>query len=231
MPYDQGFTVSGAYMPTPNSGVRAQQADLTRARILKAATRVFSQDGYSGGRIEKISRLAKSNDRMIYYYFKSKEQLFIRVLESIYASFNEAESRQRFNLDDPVAALRQLIAFVWQYYIQHPEFISILNTENLHKAAHSRKSPALRALSGEALGNLAPIIEAGQAQGVFRADVDLHHLYLLISSLCYFYHSNQHTLGAFLGTDLASAHARDSWLAYACDQVLRGLRNLPDGPG
>ncbi|QKZ04625.1 TetR/AcrR family transcriptional regulator [Pseudomonas eucalypticola] len=216
-------------MPTPNSGLRAHQAQMTRARILKAATRVFSQDGFSGGRIEKISRLAKSNDRMIYYYFKNKEQLFISVLEGIYAGFNEAESRQRFELDDPVGALRQLIEFVWHYYIQHPEFISILNTENLHKASHSRKSPALKALSGEALGNLAPIIHAGQAQGVFRADVDIHHTYLLISSLCYFYHSNQHPLGAFLGIDLASPQAREGWLAYACDQVLRGLRNLPAG--
>jgi AcrR family transcriptional regulator len=210
-------------MPTPNSGVRAQQADLTRARILEAATRVFSQDGYSGGRIEKISRLAKSNDRMIYYYFNSKEQLFVNVLEAIYAAFNEAESRQCFDLEDPVNALRQLIGFVWHYYLQHPEFISILNTENLHQAMHSRQSSKLKALSGEALGNLSPIIEAGQAQGLFRADVEINHVYLLISSLCYFYNANQHTLSAFLDTDLASTPARDGWLEFTCDQILRGL--------
>ncbi|WP_458370093.1 TetR family transcriptional regulator [Pseudomonas fluorescens] len=215
-------------MPISNTGVRAQQADLTRARILKAAIRVFSQDGFSGGRIEKISRLAKSNDRMIYYYFKSKEQLFIRVLESIYCSFNEAQGRQRFDLSDPVAALQQLIGFVWNYYIQHPEFISILNTENLHKASHSRKSPVLKALSGEALGNLAPIIESGQSQGLFRRDVTINHVYLLISSLCYFYNSNLHTLGAFLDTDLTRPDAREQWLSYACDQVLRGLRKTPE---
>ncbi|WP_226502649.1 TetR/AcrR family transcriptional regulator [Pseudomonas sp. MWU16-30317] len=210
-------------MATPNSGLRSQQAEETRARILKAATKVFSQDGYSGGRIEKISRLAKSNDRMIYYYFKSKEQLFIRVLEGIYAGFNEAESRQRFDLAQPVAALEQLVGFVWDYYGRHPEFISILNSENLHKGKHSRKSPHLLALSGAALDTLAPIIQAGQAQGLFRMDVDVIHTYLMISSLCYFYNSNLHTLGAFLGTDLNSKGAREHWLDYARDQVLRGL--------
>ncbi|MEN2393612.1 TetR family transcriptional regulator [Pseudomonas halotolerans] len=210
-------------MATPNSGLRSQQAEETRARILKAATKVFSQDGYSGGRIEKISRLAKSNDRMIYYYFKSKEQLFIRVLEGIYAAFNEAESRQRFDLEQPVAAVQQLLGFVWDYYGRHPEFISILNSENLHKGKHSRKSPHLLVLSGAALNTLAPIIQAGQAKGVFRTDVDVLHTYLLISSLCYFYNSNLHTLGAFLGVDLDSKSARDRWLDYARDQVLRGL--------
>lgn len=210
-------------MATPNSGLRSLQAEETRNRILKAATKVFSQDGYSGGRIEKISRLAKSNDRMIYYYFKSKEQLFIRVLEGIYTAFNEAESRQRFDLQDPVAALEQLVGFVWHYYQRHPEFISILNSENLHKGTHARKSPNLKALSGAALDTLSPIIHAGQALGVFRKDVDVTHTYLLISSVCYFYNSNLHTLGAFLDSDLNAPAARDQWLAFAQDQVLRGL--------
>jgi AcrR family transcriptional regulator len=210
-------------MATRNTGVRAQQADETRARILKAAIRVFSQDGYSGGRIEKISRLAKSNDRMIYYYFKSKEQLFIHVLEHTYEQFNLAEARQRFELGCASTALTQLVAFVWDYYFKHPEFVSILNTENLHKARHSKKSANLSALSGQALGNLAPIIRAGQAQGRFREDIDLTHTYLMISSLCYFYLSNLHTLCAFLGQDLSAPQARERWLLYIQDQVLRGV--------
>lgn len=60
------------------TGVRAHQADQTKARILKAAVTVFARDGYAGGRIEQISKEAESNDRMIYYYFSSKENLFVR---------------------------------------------------------------------------------------------------------------------------------------------------------
>lgn len=210
-------------MAVKKTGVRAQQADETRARILKAATRVFSQDGYSGGRIEKISRLAKSNDRMLYYYFKSKEQLFIKVLENVYVEFNTAESAQCFDLSQPLEALDQLVSFVWNYYIQHPEFVSILNTENLHKGRHSKKIEQLGLLSGEALGNLEPIIRAGQSAGLFREDVDIRHTYLLISSLCYFYNSNLHTLSAFLGYDLRDNQVRADWLTYIKDQVRRGL--------
>ena len=53
----------------------------TRDNILRAATLVFSRRGYEGGSIEKISKSAKSVDRMIYYYFGNKEGLFIEVLD------------------------------------------------------------------------------------------------------------------------------------------------------
>lgn len=211
-------------MPTKKTGIRAQQADETRARILAAATEVFAEDGFSGGRIEKISRRAQSNDRMIYYYFGSKEQLFIQVLEQVYAAFNAAESAQRFDLAKPLEALDQLVAFIWGYYSQHPEFVSLLGTENLHQGCHARQIENMRHLSGEALGNLAPIVAAGQACGAFRQEVNLTHTYLLIASLCYFYHSNLHTLTAFLGQDLNAPHARGGWLAYIQDQIRRGLR-------
>jgi len=210
-----------------NTGVRAQQAEETRARILKAAIAVFTRDGYSGGRIEKISAEAESNDRMIYYYFGSKEKLFVKVLEHTYEQFNQAESQLQLDPATPVETLQQLVAFVWEYYVTHPEFVAILSIENLHKGKHAKQSGELRRLSGEAVGVLKPIIEAGQQQGLFRSDVDLKHVYLMIASLCYFYNSNLHTLTSFLGQDMGSQGQRQDWLAFIQDLVVRGVRVLP----
>ncbi|WP_397452396.1 TetR/AcrR family transcriptional regulator [Pseudomonas sp. NA-150] len=209
------------------TGIRAQQADQTKSRILEAAVRVFTRDGYSGGRIEQISTEAESNDRMIYYYFGSKEKLFIRVLEHTYEQFNQAESELRLNLSTPVETLRELVAFIWTYYVTHPEFVAILTVENLHKGKHAKQSSELRRLSGEAVGVLRPIIEAGQEQGLFRRDIDIKHVYLMIASLCYFYNSNQHTLSSFLGEDLADHGQRQDWLAFISDLVLRGVQVQP----
>jgi AcrR family transcriptional regulator len=211
-----------------NTGIRAQQADQTRARILKAAIAVFTRDGYSGGRIEKISAEAESNDRMIYYYFGSKEKLFVKVLEHTYERFNQAESTLKLDPSTPVETLRQLVAFVWDYYVTHPEFVAILSIENLHKGKHAKQSGELRRLSGEAVGVLKPIIEAGQQQGLFRQDVDLKHVYLMIASLCYFYNSNLHTLTSFLGQDMGAQGQRQDWLAFIQDLVVRGVRVLPN---
>jgi AcrR family transcriptional regulator len=211
-----------------NTGIRAQQADQTRARILKAAIAVFTRDGYSGGRIEKISAEAESNDRMIYYYFGSKEKLFVKVLEHTYERFNQAESTLKLDPSTPVETLRQLVAFVWDYYVTHPEFVAILSIENLHKGKHAKQSGELRRLSGEAVGVLKPIIEAGQQQGLFRQDVDLKHVYLMIASLCYFYNSNLHTLTSFLGQDMGAQGQRQDWLAFIQDLVVRGVRVWPN---
>lgn len=205
------------------TGVRAQQADQTRARILKAAIKVFTRDGYSGGRIEQISSEAESNDRMIYYYFGSKEKLFVRVLEHTYEQFNHAESLLKLDPATPVQTLRDLVAFVWSYYVEHPEFVAILSIENLHKGKHAKQSSELRRLSGEAVGVLRPIIEAGQQQGLFRQDLDIKHVYLMIASLCYFYNSNQHTLTSFLGHDLAQPSEQQDWLQFISDLVVRGV--------
>jgi hypothetical protein len=85
----------------------------------------------------------------------------------------------------------------------------------------------MRRLSGEAVGVLRPIIEAGQAQGVFRRDVDLKHVYLMIASLCYFYNSNRHTLSSFLGEDLAEKAQQQDWLGFISDLVVRGVTPIP----
>ncbi|MEQ7922364.1 TetR/AcrR family transcriptional regulator [Xanthomonas sp. WHRI 1810A] len=209
------------------TGIRAQQADQTRARILQAAIKVFTEDGYSGGRIERISAEADSNDRMLYYYFGSKEKLFVRVLEHTYEQFNLAESTLRLDPSTPQQTLRQLVGFVWDYYVTHPEFVAILSIENLHKGKHARQSSELRRLSGEAVGVLRPIIEAGQQQGLFREDLDIKHVYLMIASLCYFYNSNLHTLTSFLDPDIAQPQQRQDWLVFISDLVVRGVMRLP----
>src|ERR1700733_8848533 len=83
-------------------GVREKSAQATREAILRAAIKVFAKHGFDGGSVEKISTAAKSVDRMIYYYFGSKEGLFVAALEEIYRRFNEAEAKVEFDLANPI---------------------------------------------------------------------------------------------------------------------------------
>lgn len=204
-------------------GTRARQAQDSRDRILKAAIKVFAQRGYDGGRIERISSLAKTYDRMIYYYFGSKEKLFVEVLETIYLQLNEAEQKLEHELDaaDPVRALSQLIDFIWQYYLDHPEFVAILTSENMSQGKHAKKSVRLREISSYALSVLDGILTRGKAAGLFRPDVGARDVYLVIASLGYFYNSNHHTLSAFLGEAMMSAPALAHWRDMIQQTVLR----------
>lgn len=121
-------------------GVRQQAAQDARETILRAATRIFAKHGFAGGRVDQISKASKSYDRMIYYYFGSKEKLFIAVLEEMYRRFNIAESSLQWDEAQPQQALAAVTTFIWNYYQRNPEFITLLNDENLHRGKHIAKS-------------------------------------------------------------------------------------------
>jgi TetR/AcrR family transcriptional regulator, upper aerobic nicotinate degradation pathway regulator len=196
----------------------------TRDSILAAAVRVFAERGLSGGRINLISRAARSNDRMIYYYFGSKEKLFIQVLEKIYRDMTAAESELKLESADPVRTLAQIVAFTMNHYLAHPEMITLLNNENLHKGKHVSKSKTMKDLSSPALDLMERVYRRGVEQGVFRAGVPPLHIYLSILALNYFYVSNRYTLSAFLGLDLMGEDNLIAWRSWVTDMVLRGVR-------
>ena len=218
--------------PTPPSptargrrplGVRAASAQATRDSILRAAIKVFAKHGFSGGSVEKISKAARSVDRMIYYYFGNKEGLFVAALEEIYRRFDAAEAALLLDSDDPVEALAAMIRFVVRYYRDHPEFVSLLNSENLHRGRHLGKSRRTREYSSPAVGTTDRVLRSGVAKGLFRADVTARDLYLLIAAAGYFHQSNRFTLSAFLGEDLEAPEALARWEGFVTDMVLRGV--------
>ena len=204
-----------------------RDADQTRARILKAARNEFMRHGYSGARIERISRTGKSSDRMIYYYFGSKEALYIEVLEGVYTELGAAESRLVLDESRPVEALRTLIGFTWDYYLAHPEFVALLSNENLQRGRHITKSVKVKLLSRPVLDILGTILAEGARQKVFRRDLDVKKVYLTLAALGYFYLSNRYTLSSFLGTDLMRPSECDAWLVEIRRVVMAAVCTPP----
>ena len=185
----------------------------TQRRILRAARNEFMRHGYSGARIERISRAARSSDRMIYYYFLSKEALYLQVLEGVYSELGEAESALDLDVGRPQQALDELIGFTWRYYLEHPEFVALLSNENLQRGRHITKSVKVKLLSRPVLEILGTILAEGERQGIFRRGLDVKKVYLTLAALGYFYLSNRFTLSSFLGTDLMQPNECDAWLA------------------
>ena len=210
--------------PQRRTGVRAAAAEATREAILRAAMRVFARYGYDGATVDKISAAAKSVDRMIYYYFGSKEGLFIAVLERIYAEMDEAESALALDEARPLEALVELIRFVLGYYRAHPEFVTLLNTENLHRGRHIAKSKKAREYSSHAITLTARLLEAGVAQGLVRPGLAARDVYLLIAAAGYFHTANRYTLSPFLGERIDTPEAVAAWESHVIDSVLRGIR-------
>jgi len=192
----------------------------TRGRILEAARIEFARSGLGGARVDQITLRAGFNKRMIYYYFGNKEALFLAALESAYEHIRKAEQALKLTDLDPVEGMRRLVRFTWEYYLAHPEFITLLNSENLHRARLLKKSKKIRALHSPLVAMLESLLQRGQRAEVFRRGVDPVQLYISIAALGYFYLSNNHTLSTIFGRDLMQPRALSQRLAHMTALVL-----------
>ncbi|MVQ32762.1 TetR/AcrR family transcriptional regulator [Ramlibacter pinisoli] len=183
---------------------KTRDAERSRSAILAAARKEFSEHGLGGARVERIAAEANVHKRLVYYYFKDRDGLFSAVLEAVYAEIRDAQLYLHLQDLPPLSALRRLVEFTWDYYIAHPEFITFLNSENLHKARHLAAAPRIRELNSPLLQTLSDIIARGQKENLFREGIDPMQLYITIAGCAYFYLSNIHTLSVGFDRDLAS---------------------------
>lgn len=199
---------------------RVRDADRSQSTILAAARDEFAEYGLGGARVDRIAERAGLNKRLIYYYFADKEQLFQAVLEQAYRDIRTEEANLHLAELDPATAVRRLVEFTWDYFIAHPEFLTLLNSANLHKARHLTESDRARQLNSPLIESLAVVLERGRREGIFRGGVDPVQLYVSIAGLAYFYLSNSHTLSAIFGRDLLSPKARSERLSHMTDVIL-----------
>jgi len=199
---------------------RPRDADRSQKEILDAALAEFAEYGLGGARMDRIAERAGVNKRLIYYYFENKESLFLAVLERAYERIRGEEQTLNLALVEPVEAIRRLIAFTWNYYIEHPEFLTLLNSENLHRARHLKQSTKISAMHSPLISTLADVLDRGHKSGLFRAGVDPVQLYISIAGLSYFYLGNNHTLSTIFNRPLLGAKAKVERLSHMTDLVL-----------
>ena len=209
-------------MPRAQPLAESRQRDALRSQqaLLAAARDEFAEHGLGGARVERIAERAGLDKRLIYHYFENKDSLFLAVLEETYRNIREAEKQLHLTDLPPPEALRRLTEFTWNYYLEHPEFLTLLNSANLHRARHLEGSARARELNTPLIETLGTVLEKGRAQGVFRGGIDPMQLYISIAALSYFYLGNNHTLSAIFGRNLMSPKARSERLSHMCDVIL-----------
>ncbi|QEH96145.1 TetR/AcrR family transcriptional regulator [Gluconobacter thailandicus] len=200
---------------------RIRDAEATKGRILDAAKKEFARNGLEGARVDAIALEANANKRMIYHYFESKEKLFQTVLENAYFDIRESEKKLDLDSLDPRDALERLVRFTWNYYIQNPEFISLVNSENLARARHLKSSDAVKIVSRRFVGLVDKILKRGVAQGLFRDGVDPVQLNITIAAVSYYYFTNQYTGSIIFERDLMSDTAQAERIRFNIETILR----------
>ncbi|WP_417722307.1 TetR/AcrR family transcriptional regulator [Salipiger sp.] len=211
----------------PREVTKQRDAEATKGRILAAAKTEFARNGFGGARVDEIADRAKANKRMIYHYFGNKDDLFQAVLEAAYVDIRTAEQKLELDHLPPREALEKLVSFTWDYYLRNPEFITLVNSENLHKARHLKKSKVIEAISQKFVTMVGDLLKRGAADGVFRPGIDAVQLNITIAAIGYYYLTNRFTGKVTFGMDYMTPEALEARLRFNMDTIVR-LVCLPD---
>ena len=170
--------------------------EANRARIVKAAIDEFASRGFKGASMDDIAARTDTKRALINYYFGSKEKLYLAVLERVYAEIREAERLIDFDHLPPVEAISRIVEFTYNYYVKHENFVRLVVAENQARGRHMKKSATMKTLNRPIIDTLGGVIARGQAEGIFRQDVDAIDVHMTIAALGMFNVTNQFTFGA-----------------------------------
>jgi AcrR family transcriptional regulator len=178
--------------------------EANRAGIVAAAIDEFAARGFKGASMDAIAARTDTTRALINYYFGSKEKLYIAVLEQVYGEIREAEGELDLDHLEPLDAIRRIVEFTFNYYLEHEGFVRLVVAENQARGRHLRKSKTMRGLNRPIIERLARVIERGQAQGRFRPGVDPVEIHKAIAALGMFNMSNQYTFGSIFQREMGS---------------------------
>jgi AcrR family transcriptional regulator len=200
---------------------RTNDPEATALNIIEVATQEFANKGLAGARIDEIAALTRTSKRMIYYYFGSKEGLYVRVLEEAYGRIRGIESGLQLDDLEPEVAMRVLVGFTFDYQLASPDFIRLVMNENIHKGQFLAQSKIIQQLNAPAINAVTTVYERGVRAGVFRSDLDTVDLHMSISALCFFNVSNQHTFSLIFKRALDTADSIAARRASVVEMILR----------
>jgi len=104
-----------------------------REKILKTATKIFARKGFDGARVDEIAQKAGVNKALIYYYFKSKEE----ILEEIMKQFLEESLQRKQKLLErsspmgPEELIQSSAERIFDLYKGNEDVLRIIITEEL----------------------------------------------------------------------------------------------------
>ena len=92
-----------------------------RQNIIKAATRLFAEQGFEGTTTLQIANEASVTEPLIYYHFKGKDDLFSHILETSFkAYFSRLEALER-EPGTPFQRIEALLDFHFRFVEEMPD--------------------------------------------------------------------------------------------------------------
>ena len=203
---------------------RKNNPEKTRENILQEAIVEFVQQGLAGARVDAIAERIHTSKRMIYYYFGSKEQLYVEVLEKLYGDIRNTETRMNLTALEPREAIRRLVEFTFDHHDQNVDFVRIVSIENIHNAEYVKRTETIKAMNSKILEGLGETLRRGAELGLFREGLEPLDVHLLINSFSFYRVSNRHTFSEIFQIELSDEAFKQRHREMICESVLRYLQ-------
>lgn len=201
---------------------KTRDPERTRRRLLDAATHCFARRGYDGVTVDEVVAKAKINKRMVYHYFGNKEGLYLEVLREVFGRLETVETAAFGEGVEAFEAIRTVLRSYFEFLSTNPEFVKLLQWENLNEGRFIRSHPDILT-KNPVIDHLGAILKKGQKAGIFRDNVEVKQLLILMIGVCFIYFSNRYTLSNTVGVDLSDPLVREKGLRTAETVMLSGL--------
>ncbi len=204
--------------------VRRSRAD-SRAAILDAAGRIFAANGLSGARADAIAAAAGVNKALLYYYFRSKENLYWAVLEDQVIAFQQ-KALAVLSQDGPAGdILLEYVATHFDFIRAHPYYPRLFQRMVM---AGDRRAQRLAA---ERLAPVAARLDALLRRGIRDGEVrpcDVLHTAISLVALTVFYFAAAPVIRLVSGVDALSPAQLRKRKAEVLAFVRHGLLAKPE---
>lgn len=191
------------------------------AGILAVATKEFADKGLSGARIDAIADATHTSKRMIYYYYGSKEGLYLAVLEDAYRRIRATEADLHLADLAPQEALKALVGFTFDHHHSNQDFIRLVMSENIQRGEYLAQSQLIQELNASVIQSIEALYKRGVKAGVFRKGLDPTDIHASISALTFFNVSNRYTFDLIFQRDGQTSKALEARRQSVVDMVLR----------
>ena len=170
----------------------------TRSAILKAAEQIYAEYGLAGARTDAIAAAAGVNKALLYYYFKSKEDLYQAVIGSQMREFGRQVEKVLTAKGPAGPILQRYISYHIDFIGTHPSYPRIFQRmmmegdRTLARIVHEHSIPLMKMLVA--------LLARGMKSGEFRR-LNPEHTLVSIAGLTGHYFNIAPAIRAITGKD------------------------------
>jgi TetR/AcrR family transcriptional regulator len=175
---------------SPRLGSRGQPEE-SRAAILRAAAKEFSEFGIAGARTDAIAREARVNKALLYYYFEDKETLYSAVLDHAFSAMKDKVFEA---LDSDLPPREKIMAYVGGYFdfiASNQIYPKLMQREMMRaKEGHSEHIDRLvKTYFQPIYKRLGELLHKGIADGEFRHVDPVHFIPSMLAMIVFYFSS------------------------------------------